>query len=615
MQLNAENRPGATWLFAAILLAVGALIYVNTLHVPFYFDDIQNIRDNNAIRITNLSLSQLADVVEHAPTRNRPLANLSFALNYFFHQDRLPGYHLVNIAIHLAAALLLFQLLATTFSLPAAGIKDHPRLLAFLAALLWLAHPIQTQAVTYLVQRMTSLAAMLSLLALFSYVRGRVRMEAAQSHRGWFCAAALTWGLALAAKETAITLPVFIFLYEFFFFRDLDRDWLRKTIPWGAAVLVIVLLTGYLYTDGRPLETIRGSFHYRDFSLPERLLTESRVIFFYISLLLLPHPSRLSLDHDFVISHGLTEPLTTLPAMAGLLALLVLACAIAKQERLISFALLWFLGNLFLESSFIGLEPVFEHRLYLPSAFPLALLPAAAVRPARLRPFLCIGVAAIIALCSFWTYQRNQTWREPIAFYQDIAAKAPGKSRPHYNLGMALTEAGRYPEAISEFSKALQLDSRLLMAHSQLAHAYAQIGRIDLALLHYGKVLATNPGDAQALAAIGVLYGKQGDLATATAYLQQALRIAPDNPGFLLNMGIALHRQGALADAMALYRKALRLAPDNAQAYNNIALILFAQGEYPEAAAYLQRALAVDPRHQEAQRNLEALGRFRPPAP
>ena len=615
MQLLADNRPWSTWLLAVILMAVGILIYANTLHAPFYFDDIQNIRDNNAIRITNLSLAQLADVIEHAPTPNRPLANLSFAINHYFHQDRLPGYHLVNITIHLAAALLLFQLLATTFSLPGAGVEANPRLLAFLAALLWLAHPIQTQAVTYLVQRMTSLAAMLSLLALCCYARGRVDQEANRSHRGWFCAAALAWGLALATKETAVTLPVFIFLYEFYFFQNLDRGWLKKTIPWGAAVLAIVLLACYLYTNGHPLETIISSFHYRDFSLPERLLTESRVIFFYITLMLFPHPSRLSLDHDFAVSHGLTDPLSTLPAVAGLLALLVVACAIAKKERLLSFALLWFLGNLFLESSFIGLELVFEHRLYLPSALPLALLPVAASRPARLRPFLIGIVALIIALCSFWTYERNQTWREPIPFYQDMAAKAPDKSRPHYNLGMALVEAGRYPEAIPEFSQALQLDPRLLMAHSQLAHAYAQTGRIDLALLHYGKVLATNPGDAQALADIGVLYGKQGDLATAQAYLEQALRIAPDNPGFLLNMGTVLHRQGDLLAAMALYRKSLRFDPANAQAYNNIALILFAQGEYPEAAAYLQRALTIDPRHQEARRNLEALGRFRPPTP
>lgn len=450
MTIFAANQKGFTWLIAIILFTVGGLIYANTFQVPFYFDDFQNIRDNKAIHITDLSLDQLSSAVVNASTRNRPLANISFALNYYFHQQQLPGYHLVNIGIHLLAALFLYLLLVTTFSLPAANVTGNPRLIALLAALLWLTHPIQTQSVTYIVQRMTSLAGMLYLLSLFSYARGRVQQNGNRHSLCWFFTAAVAGILALSAKENAVTLPFFIFLYELYFFRDLDRQWLKKTLPLIAAIMTIMLVAGYLFTNGQPLQMILDSFRYRDFSLPQRLLTESRVIFFYLSLLLFPHPSRLNLDHDFTLSRSLLQPLTTLPAIAGLLALLVTAVLLARKERLLSFAIFWFLGNLFLESSFIGLELVFEHRLYLPSAFLLPLLPVLAFRFARLRPLLLTLTVIAIALASFWTYQRNNTWRDQITFHRDMVAKDPSNPRPHYNLALELGRLGRFAEAIPE---------------------------------------------------------------------------------------------------------------------------------------------------------------------
>lgn len=611
MTIFAANKKSSTWLITAILFAVGFLVYANTLHVPFYFDDIQNIRDNNSIHLSELSFAQLSAAVENASNRNRPLTNLSFALNYYFHQQQLPGYHLVNIGVHLFAALCLYLLLATTFSLPATNIRGNPRLIAFLAALLWLVHPIQTQSVTYIVQRMTSLAGMLYLLSLFCYAQGRVRQQ--QQHRGrnWFSAAVVAGFLAMTAKENAVTLPFFIFLYEFYFFRNLHRQWLRKTLPWAAVALTIMIVAGYLFTDGHPLQAIMDSFHFRDFSLSQRLLTESRVIFFYLSLLLYPHPSRLSLDHAFPLSHTLFQPVTTLPAIAGLLALLVLAILIAKRERLLSFAILWFLGNLFLESSFIGLELVFEHRLYLPSAFLLALVPVLAFRYTRLRPLLLTFTAIAIVLASYWTHQRNNTWQEPITFQRDIAAKAPNKSRPHYNLGLELGRAGRFAEAIPELRKALELEPRLLMAHSRLALAYSSINRDDLAIYHYNKVLALVPNDPVTLAGIGILYGKHGDLDAAKRSFEKALRSAPNDPALLVNLGTVLHQQGDPLSALRLYQQALQITPGSAKIYSNIGFIYLTLKEYEQAATYFNKALTIDPGLVNTQHALETINRWR----
>ena len=611
MTMPIGKKTAASWLIAAILCSVGAIIYSNTLHVPFYFDDRQSIVENDALHITEFSYAQIAGVAKNAYLRNRPVAYVSFALNYLVHQDQLPGYHLVNIGIHLCAALCLYFLLVATFSLPAAKIKGDPRLIAFLAAALWLAHPIQTQAVTYVVQRMTSLVGMLYLLSLCCYVQGRLRQMEKRWSLGWFGVSVLAGLLALGTKENAVTLPFFIFLYEFYFFRDLDWGWFKKSLPWCGAVVAMLVLLGVIFTNGHPLKVIQDGFHYRDFNAYERLLTESRVIFLYISLLLYPNPNRLNLDYNFPLSHGLVDPVSTLAAIAGLLALVVVAVAVARKERFISFVILWFLGTLFLESSIIGLDLVYEHRLYLPSAFAVALLPVLAFRLGRLRPVVIAVIGVVIALSGYWTYQRNQTWSDPVAFHQDMVIKAPGKFRAHYNLGIALMSVGRYADSIPEFIKTLQLEPRMLMVHSQLASAYKKINRIDLAFYHYNQVLALSPDDPKTLSAVGELYGKQGDLDKAKAYFAHALRVVPDDAGILLNMGTALHRQGDTATALAYYQKSLQVDPAQAMAYNNIALIYLGWGQFQQAENYIHKALAINPNHQNAQQTLARINQLR----
>lgn len=605
------SRASVTWLIAAIIFAVGFLIYSNTLDVPFYFDDAQNIRDNKAIHLSSLSVETLALAVKKSSNPNRPLANLSFALNYYVHQDQLAGYHLVNIAVHLSAAFFLYLLLATTFALPGARVVGNPRLIAFLGAMLWLANPVQTQAVTYIVQRMTSLSGMFYLLSLYCYARGRIGQQEERHWRGWFVAMVLAGLLALSAKENAVTLPFFIYLYEFYFFRNLDWDWFKKSIPWLGLALMILAVAGYIFTNGHPLQAILNSFHYRDFSLVERLLTESRIIFFYLTLLFFPHPSRLNLDHDFSISQGLLEPFSTLPAIAALVGLFVLAIALARRERLLSFAILWFGGNLFLESSFVGLELIFEHRLYIPSAFLLALLPVMLFRFVKLQTVMIAILSIVIALSCYWTYQRNHTWREPLRFLQDIADKAPTNYRPHYNLGFEFKKKGKFAEAIPEFTKALELEPRLLMAHSELAFAYSQINRLDLALHHYQKVLAITPNDPAVLYAVGYVYSQYGNLPQATLYFEKALRAAPGDPMLMLNLGTLLHKQGDTTGALELYRKSLAIDPGNAQTWHHISIVFLDRKQYELAEKYAGKALEINPNYIKAQRTLAEINRLR----
>ncbi|MFZ5562558.1 MAG: hypothetical protein ACOZBW_00790, partial [Thermodesulfobacteriota bacterium] len=296
---NRQNRsPAAMKQPAAILVVLAAtviLIYANSLTAPFVFDDVHNILENPYIRLSELSFEKLADV---ASSRSpRPFANLTFALNYYFHGYDLAGYHTVNIAIHLLTGFLMFLLVRLTLGL---ANHDKKELTAALASLLWIANPVHTQSVTYIVQRMTALSALFFLLALYLYIKARLRQKSQKPLVPLFFAlCGLSGVLALLAKQIAVTLPFFILLYEWYFFQDLDPAWGKKQVRWLGIVTLLGLAIALVYLGKSPMDKILSMYDKQTFTMGQRLLTEPRVIFLYLSLIFFPHPSRLNLDYDF----------------------------------------------------------------------------------------------------------------------------------------------------------------------------------------------------------------------------------------------------------------------------------------------------------------------------
>jgi tetratricopeptide (TPR) repeat protein len=546
------------------------LLYGNTFQHPYIFDDWAHIEANRHIRLTSLSWEGLRQAAFASPL-DRPVAYVSLALNYYFHGYDLFGYHLVNILIHLCSACFLFLFLRTTLALPQIRAKDPGSgRLAFCAALLWLVHPVQIQSVTYLIQRMNSLAAMFYILAMLFYARGRLAAGAGRRillFAGCTCAGVL----ALGSKEIAATLPFFILLYEWFFFQDLHLAWLRKKI---LPVLVVGLLLGgavVLFLGLHPFSAIAGSYGIRDFTPLQRVLTEFRVVLFYISLLLLPSPGRLNIDHDFSLSLSLFEPVTTVLALAMLLGLFLLAAVLARRERLLSFAILWFLGNLVIESSVIGLEIIFEHRTYLPgmlAIFALVLLGG------RLLPRRWPQAAAallVVVLFATWTYQRNLVWQDEVTLRRDAVAKSPTKARALAVLANALERSGQYGEAELYYRKTLALPSRFApFAHHNLGNVLLKLGKVDEAVEQFQTALSLEPGEKLMRLNLAYALVLQGKTAEAAAEYQELIRRYPRDPRPYNNLGRLLLEEGKIAEAIPLFREALRLKPDYGQARLNL---------------------------------------------
>jgi protein O-mannosyl-transferase len=605
-KIDARKRSKRTFeiLMLSCLAGLVFLIYSNSLESPFIYDDLSNIQDNPNIRLTKITLEDIKRAGFEGRFSNRPIALISFALNYYFHRYEVTGYHLINILIHIITGLLLYIFVKTTLNLPSFPSRyKTSRWIPFITVLIWLVHPLNTQSVTYIVQRMNSMAAMFYILSFLLYVKGRLA-EGKMKKQLLFSACILAGALSLGSKEIAATLPFFIFLYEWYFLQGLSRTWLKRHISHIAAVLILVIIGVFIYLGAHPLEKILAGYEGYDFTLGQRLLTEFRVVIFYLSLLLFPHPSRLNLDHDFSISHSLTDPITTLFSIGAIVGLIGFSIWAAKKDRLFSFGILWFLGNLLIESSVLPLEIIYEHRTYLPSMF-LFLMAVLLAYRFRLPKNLGIVVScAVVISFSVWTYERNETWRDEVTFWRDSVKKSPNKARPNLSLGFALQGRGKIDEAIKYYIEALRIKPDYAKGHNNLGVALKEQGRIEEAVDHYSEAIRIKPDYAEAHNNLGVALRDQGKLEEAIEHHGEAIRIQPKYAEGHNNLGVALKDQGRLKEAAEHFYKALRIRPDYAEAHYNLANVLASQGRFDEAVDQYRDALKIKPGYAKAHHNL-----------
>jgi hypothetical protein len=380
------------------IVILGIVAYSNTFHVPFQFDDISSIVKNPLIQnISSASLPSVEDVFELSPgLKNRFIGYATFALNYQLHGLTVAGYHMVNITIHILNAFLVYWLILITLKTPffSAGNKhdnsstDSGAFTAFFTALLFVSHPIQTQAVTYIVQRVAALATLFYVLSLVMYIKARTSdqknsesttrsgVRAAVIPVLYYASSLISAVFAMRTKEIAFTLPVIIALYEFMFLRG---KWMKRMlylIPLFLTMLIIPLtLIGVDKPIGSIISDVSDASRLQTtISRTDYLFTEARVIVTYIRLLLFPVNQ--NLDYDYPIYHSIFHPQVFLSFLflffiAGVGVYLLIRSGILDSTlRLMAFGIFWFFITLSVESSVIPIvDVIFEHRVYLPNPY------------------------------------------------------------------------------------------------------------------------------------------------------------------------------------------------------------------------------------------------------
>jgi Flp pilus assembly protein TadD len=645
-----------------LLVAFVVAAYSNSFPGVFLFDDIYHIVENERIR----QLWPPWDLL----SVERPVVEFSLAVNYAFGGLNLWGYHAFNLVVHILAALTLFGLVRRTItSCQSRGRKptDTPivtwlapgaligrvdpydvngaAVFAFAVALLWAVHPLQTQSVTYVIQRGESLMGLFYLLTLYCAIRGLHSSR----RLGWYTAAIIACALGMASKAVMVTVPVMMFVYDHVFLRKgaSGRRWVLYAglaATWG--VLWICGVTGDILDPEAHRSHV--GFGYHGITPLKYAATQPGVILNYLQLCF--WPDGLCLDYDWPVAS--TAIVIVPPALVVLLLLGATAWGLVRRSWL-GFVGAWFFVILAPTSSFIPIKDLaFEHRMYLPLAAVLAVvlfggktrLDALFGRLSTGRNVMkwTGGVATVVVamLLTHGTYQRNKDYRSDLAIWADVAAKRPHNARARVAvgnallarnrvdeaiaayreavairadfadgqcaLGMGLARKGALDEAVTAYRESLRLDPNLAKAHYNLGNALNRLGKIEESIRSFRESLRIQPRFADAHCNLGNALAAQWQLDEAMTEYREAIRIRPGLANAHKGLGDVLVRLGRVGEAVAAFKEAIHIQPDYANAHANLAAAYFDRGEYEKAARYAREALRIDPAHAAAAETLNA---------
>lgn len=620
-------------LLAGLLLGLAVTAaYLTSFRGVFVFDDLHAIVDNPTIRDPGRLDRILLAPSEGGTIGGRPVVNLTLAMNHAAGGLDPRGYHAVNLLIHVLASLALFGLVRRTLlRLPRFATDALPLSLA--VAALWALHPLQTAAVTYIVQRAESLMGLCYLLTLYCFVRSTdplvggalgpdkvgvgfhtdavAGVETGDHPRSktWLTLSFAVCLLGMGTKEVMASAPLIVLLYDRTFVAGSWREAWRQRGRFHGALLATWLLLAVLVfgAQGRGGSAGFGTA----VAWWEYAFTQCAAIARYLRLALWPHP--LVFDHGTPLYRSLAD----VAPQAGLLLLLLGATgrALARKPAL-GFLGAWFFLILAPSSSIVPVatQTMAEHRMYLPLAAVLTLLGLAAHALAGRRALVVL--LALAAVAGVMTARRNLVYHSELALWADTVAHRPENLRAHTNLGIALAEAGRLPEAAARLEEALRLQPDNAATRLNLCDVLTRLGRPADAVPHGEAAVQLEPGSvgahlnlAQALAALG-------RTAAAIPHYENVLRLEPGAPAVPGRLAAAFYDLGNraaahsdFAGAIAHYRRALALAPDHLPARNNLANALLVSGAVDEAITHYREVLRLNPGDQRVQENLtRALG-------
>lgn len=552
------------WAGCAVLGLFLLLAYANSFKAPFLLDDLDSVKYNKSIQDLGTALFPPGN--SGLTVAGRPLLNFSFALNRALLGPAPGDYRWGNLLIHFSAALLLWGTLWRTFHLPvlARQFGEHALPLAWLIAALWALHPMQTESVTYVVQRAESLAGLCALATLFAFVR-----TAETGSTLWSLACVACCALGMSAKETMAAIPIFIVLFDrALLARSFAAVWkLRGKLHLALAATWLLLVLLIIQAGGRG-----STVGFSRISPLEYLLTQGWGILGYVGKALLP--IRLVFDYGAIVEK---ETLKVVVGLLGTGALFVTTCVLLRKKPVAALPGAWFFLILAPSSSIIPVltQTLAEHRMYLPLASVILILVLGVYHLWRQLTWILCPLLVLAAASG--TYLRNQDYQSGLLLWEDTVAKVPDNVRALNNLGIAYENAGRVDEAIHAYAQAIELAP--------------QFGQ---ALTNYGWILVTKglgSSDTEApTQAPNAELIKQG-----IDFLARALETEPDNFFFASNYGSALKKLQRFDEALPLLRKAYERAPDKAAHSFNLANTLMELGRYDESYPLYQEAVRLSP--------------------
>jgi len=611
----------------------GALVYANSLTGPFILDDQLSIVDSPYIRRFS-PLSRLLVPERESPVAGRPVVNVSFAINYMLGGLEVRGYHLGNIAIHIVCAVLLFGIVRRTLSLPrlrsAFGRRSID--LAFASALIWMLHPLNTEAVDYLTERTESMMGLFYLLTLYSAIRAVVSRRSAV----WQAAAVVACALGMGCKESMVTAPLMIALYDRVFVFDSLKEGFRARWRFYAALAVTWLELAALMWTGPRIHSAGFSTGIQPWTY---LLNQAVMVVQYLRLSVWPR--------SLILDYGTPVPLMlrdVMPQAFLLVLLLLLVIAALASRPKLGFLGAWFFVTLAPTSSIVPVATWVgaERRMYLPLIAVVVLSVmgvtltwdrlqdawTSRASPVPSRFGWTAGMAVLMAtsgLLAAGTIARNREYASGLSLARTVLERRP-HARAHHWVGNELIAAGRREEGIAHLREAIRGDPRarytlglILFENRQLDEAMEQLeefireqpmllevldarntigralvmeGKLSAAAEQYRLVLKMVPSNTQAHTLLADVLLKQEQFGEAVPHYREYLKAYPNDTAVLGNLGIALHATDQLDEAIGVFRRTVDLRPRDYMARRNLANALLSKRDF--AGAVLQAQQAID---------------------
>ncbi len=591
---------------ALLIFIVGAAVYANSLRGVFVFDDIEGIVSNPALR----RLPTLARTLEDS----RPVVFLTLVINYAWSAGNPWSYHLVNAAAHVLAALALFGIVRRTLELPAlagrCGARAAP--LALTIALLWMVHPLQTELVTYVIQRAESFMGLFYLLALYCLIRGH---DSPHPYR-WYAGAVASGLLGVGCKEVIVTLPVVALAYDRLFLAGSWRESFRRRwgLYAGLALCCGLVVCRFPFHSAGASATV--GFGMKGVTPLRYALTQPGVILHYLRLSFWPWP--LCLDYGWPLAGSVWDWLPALLVIGALLAVSVAGVARGRRWAFLGLAFFCILAP---TSSVVPIkDAAFEHRMYLPLAAVIAgaVLAAAgcwdrAWPPAdeRRSGRVLVGAAILaVAGLGFLTVRRNAEYRDAVALWRQTVGCAPGNARAYGNLGAALVSREGFEDTLAGSDEALRALDKAIALQPDYAEAYVNRGIVHAAAKRYAeaigdydRAIAFKPDYAAAYYNRGKVHAAAHRPAEAMHDYDQALALKPDLAEAYVNRGNLRAAAKRYAEAIGDYDRAIALEPNDAGAWFSRGTACARAGDAEEALRDLDQALALKPDDAEAYYN------------
>lgn len=591
-KLSPKSISGAS----VIIILLGVSIYSNSIQAPFVFDDIPAIVGNASIRC----FTPLFDPLHPPPCiGGRPLTNMTLALNHAISGENVWSYHLFNLLIHILAALTLFGIIRRTLISGNLYEKfgERATLMALLCSLVWMSHPLQTQAVTYVIQRCEALMGLMIFLTLYCSIRGWQKA----SSKLWHFAAVLICFAGMGAKESMVVAPLLVFFYDYVFVHTNIHDIFKRSKRLYLGLIASLLFMAGLVTVYGTQNLGRENLAYTPLAYA---LTQSQIIFHYLGLA--AWPAKLTFYYDWPIADPLIE---MLPYAAALLLAIGVSIKWLIQRNPWSYIAIWFFITIGATSSLIPIKDlVFEHRMYLPLAslavcFVLAVCTITDLITGRMssmdtelaRSIAYLFCMIVIILLGVRTFDRNSDYQSRLSIWKDTVAKQPHNGKAYTSLGNALLGKDRMEEAMDHLQTALAIQPRQARAYNNIGVIYLKQRKWDHALNYFQKAIGMQPDYASPHANIGSLLALMGKPSESISHFERALEINPHYGHAHYNLGQALMETGKPEPAIHHFQHALYMHKDFINARFELGLALMDIGEYSKAIGTFTQVIDQNP--------------------